>query len=90
MFPALVFIFNRKSTTLGNGNVCATASPAWFFFFVNVIYSNACKCTWLPYAHDCVPVAKVALEMLMKLSHTDNEKHNETMHGQRGAAAEVH
>lgn len=25
-----------------------------------------------------MPVAKVALEMLMKLSHTDNEKHNET------------
>lgn len=50
----------------------------FFFFFVNVIYSNACKCTWLPYAQDCVPVAKVALEMLMKLSHTDNGKHNET------------
>lgn len=77
ILPALVFKFKSGGK---RQRFCAMSCLAGHCFSER----NLFKCLpmpMVPYAHDCLPVAKVALEMLMKFSYTNIKKQQSIQSG---------
>lgn len=77
IFTALVFKFKSGGK---RQRFCAMSCLAGHCFFERNLF-KCLQMPMVPYAHDCLPVAKVALEMLMKFSYMNIKKQQSIQSG---------